>query len=395
MGESGNQSVPTGHGLDWVRRLIAFDTTSRRSNRELIDCVDDYLRGLGLSVAMTSDQHGAKANLFATLPGARGRATGGLILSGHTDVVPVDGQRWTSDPFSAELRGGRLYGRGASDMKGFLGIALGLVPAFRDMALDEPVHLALSFDEEVGCLGAPLMIADIVGRGVSPTGCIVGEPTSMKPVVAHKSIRILRCRVTGLPAHSSRTHEGVNAIEHAARIIAFIRDRGEQLRAQGSSILGFDPPFTTISVGQVEGGTASNIVAEHCEFLFEYRCLPGEDPDRLEAEIRHFIDRTIMPEMLAVHIGSQVTLEALAAVPAFASEEDSELAVLAERLTGAPPSRAAYCTEAGQFGSADIPTIICGPGSIEQAHKGDEWVSLDQLARCERFLAQVVQLARE
>nr|WP_047166156.1 acetylornithine deacetylase [Sphingomonas sp. Y57] len=385
----GADQAPSDATLDWVRRLIGFDTTSRRSNRALIDAAAEYLGAQGCDMTLTTSDDGAKANLFATLVPSSGQRTGGLVLSGHTDVVPVEGQAWTSAPFTAVLRDRRLYGRGSCDMKGFLGVALALVPAFRGMALKEPVHFALSFDEEVGCIGAPLMIADLAARAVRPRACIVGEPTLMQPVIGHKAIRLFRCRVQGRPAHASLPQEGANAIEYAARIIVFIRGLADSL---GSKPRGHDfhPPYTTMSIGQVSGGTAANIVAEHCEFVFEHRSLPDEDDDRIEQAIRSFVSREILPEMRTAYPLADVTLEQLATVPAFAGDALEPFTRLVEELTGASAGYVSYCSEAGQFREIGIPTVICGPGSIEQAHRADEWIALGQLAACERFLIDAV-----
>nr|WP_047166158.1 acetylornithine deacetylase [Sphingomonas sp. Y57] len=386
---AGEDQAPSDATVDWVRRLIGFDTTSRRSNRALIDSAAEHLGAQGCHLTLTTTDDGAKANLFATLAPPSGQRTGGLVLSGHTDVVPVDGQAWTSAPFKAVLRDGRLYGRGSCDMKGFLGVTLALVPAFRGMALTEPVHFALSFDEEVGCVGAPLMIADLAARAVRPRACIVGEPTLMQPVIGHKAIRLFRCRVHGRPAHASLPHEGANAIEFAARIMVFIRSLADSLGSK-PRCHDFHPPYTTMSIGQVSGGTAANIVAEHCEFLFEYRSLPEEDDDRIEQAIRAFISHEILPEMRAAYSRADVALERLATVPAFAADAREPFTHLVEELTGAAAGYVSYCSEAGQFSDIGIPTVICGPGSIEQAHRADEWIALDQLAACERFLIDAV-----
>ena len=381
--------MPSPASLAWIKRLIAFDTTSRNSNLELIDHVRAELERLGLDVTLTFNAKRTKANLFATLPATCGTRAGGVILSGHSDVVPVDGQDWSSDPFAAEIRGDRLYGRGACDMKGFVGVALGIIPELTTAKLAKPVHVALSFDEEVGCLGAPIMIDDLVARGVHADACIVGEPTEMQPVVAHKSIRLLRCRVRGSPAHSSRPYDGVNAITYSGRIVAFISERAESLQRSVAYDAAFDPPYTTMTVNQIGGGTAPNVVPEHCSFVFEYRSLPGGDPLALQEEVEAFIETHINPEIARHHPASGADLEVLVSVPAF--EADSALARRVGELTCAEARKVGYSTEAGQFQLAGIPTIVCGPGSIEQAHKADEWVSLAQLAKCEAFLRQITR----
>lgn len=382
--------------LDWIRRLIGFDTTSRKSNLDLIEDVRAHLEDLGLAVTLTHDDSGAKANLFATLPDRAGNLEGGIVLSGHTDVVPVDGQEWSSDPFVAEIRGTRLYGRGACDMKGFLGTAIALAPTFATMRLRRPIHFALSYDEEVGCLGAPRMIADLVARGIRPDGCVVGEPTSMKPVVAHKGIRRYRCRVRGRAAHSSRTPEGVNAIEYAARLIVMLRARMDAERNQPNADPWFDVPFTTGSVGTIQGGTAANIVAQDCEFDFECRPMPGHDTDALESEIREHIDEVLLPAMRNEHPDSTIEWKRLTSVPGLTEDEGQVLLRLARALTREDrPFKVAYATEAGQFREANIETIVCGPGSIEQAHRPDEFVELEQVAACAQFLEGVARSLSE
>ena len=378
--------------LHWIKRLIDIDTTSRRSNLDLIDEVRGYFNDLGLAVRLTHDDSGAKANLFATLPDRSGNLQGGMVLSGHTDVVPVDGQQWSSDPFAAEVRNGRLYGRGACDMKGFLGIALALAPQFAKMRLNRPIHFALSYDEEVGCLGAPRMIADIVERGIRPDGCVVGEPTGMKPVVAHKGIRQYRCRVHGRAAHSSRTPDGVNAIEYAARLIVHLRGLMDAERQKPVADPWFDIPFTTGSVGLINGGTATNVVPQDCEFQFECRPMPGHDTDGLEAGIREHIEAVLLPAMRREHPDGRIELECLASVPGLTEDEGQALLRLARALTRDDrPHKVAYATEAGQFRAANIETIVCGPGHIEQAHRPDEFVDLSQVSACERFLVGIAR----
>lgn len=378
--------------LSWIARLIAHDTTSRNSNLALIEDVRDHCRALGLPVTQTYNDERSKANLFVTIPDRTGRVTGGVVLSGHTDVVPVDGQDWSSDPFVAQIRDGRLYGRGACDMKGFLGVALALAPRFRDMSLRQPMHLALSYDEELGCLGAPVMIADLTARGVRPDSCIVGEPTGMRPIAAHKGVHQYRCSVHGRSAHSSRTPDGVNAIEYAARIITRFRAMMDAERYTPHSDPAFDVPFTTGSVGKIQGGTAANIVAQDCEFVFDCRPMPGYDVGRLEQALETYIAEDVLPEMQAEHPDAAVVLERLVSVPGLLGRDESALLALAMTLARVDrPAKVAYSTEAGQFAEADIDTIVCGPGDIAQAHRPNEYVALDQIATCERFLMHVAE----
>src|SRR5690606_22751981 len=281
--------------VDWIKKLISYDTTSRESNLELIGFIGDYLATQGLEPVLTYDDTGKKANLFATVPSQSGATTGGIVLSGHTDVVPVDGQNWASDPFKPEIRDGKLFGRGACDMKGFIGVTLHLLPLILKTPLAQPIHLAYSYDEEIGCVGAPVMIADLVKRGVNPSGCVVGEPTSMRTIVAHKGINVYRCRVHGHAAHSSLTPKGLNAIEYAARIICAIRDLADEFKAKGPYDQAFDVPFTTMQTSMIRGGIALNTVPDLCEFEFEYRNLPGLFPDAILQKVRDYIDQNILP----------------------------------------------------------------------------------------------------
>ena len=376
---------------DWLARLIAFDTTSRHSNLSLIHHVADALEGHGLKPWLAHNADHSKANLFVTIPAANGSTEGGLVLSGHTDVVPVDGQDWSSDPFCADIRNGRLYGRGSCDMKGFIAAVLAAVPAMQAARLQRPLHIALSYDEEVGCLGAPVMLAALQERGLNPQHCVVGEPTSMRMVVAHKGINTFRCRVHGKNAHSSLTPYGVNAIEYAAKLIVFINALAADLAYKQQQDNAFDVPFSTLSVGRIRGGTAVNIIPNLCEFEFDYRNLPHIDPLGIVEPIRRHIETVLQPQMQAVDADSRIDLEALHQVPALDSSDQAELHALIGTLADETVRhKVAYATEGGQFQQAGIPTVICGPGSIEQAHKADEFIELTQLVRCERFLQTLI-----
>ncbi|CAJ0804326.1 Acetylornithine deacetylase [Ralstonia psammae] len=378
--------------LDWTNKLVSFDTTSRGSNLALIETVRDYLRGLGLESHLSHNDDGNKANLFATIPAADGSVQGGIVLSGHTDVVPVDGQKWDSNPFVPEVRDGKLYGRGTCDMKGFIASSLALVPSLLQARLREPVHLALSYDEEVGCVGAPRMIEDLIARGIKPAGCIVGEPTSMRPIIAHKGINAYRCRVHGRAAHSSLTPQGVNAIEYAARIICFVRDLADEFRAKGPFDDAFDVPFTTASTGLIHGGIALNTIPALCELVFEFRNLPGVDAPAIRARVEHYVRETIEPAMQREHPDARIELDEIAAAPSLDASEQAAITQLVRVLTEDNDKRkVAYGTEAGLFQRAGIPAVLCGPGDIEQAHKANEFVELAQLDACDRFLAKVAR----
>ncbi len=376
--------------LAWLDRLTAIDTTSRNSNLGLIETVRDDLRAQGLDPWLSSNAEGTKANLFCTLPAQDGGTQGGIALSGHTDTVPVDGQNWTSDPFTLTERAGKLYARGSCDMKGFIACALGLVPEFMAMPRAKPLHLALSYDEEVACIGAPVMLADLQQRGVKVDGCIVGEPTSMQPVVAHKGLNAYRCRVHGKAAHSSLTPQGCNAIEHAAQLICAIREMAEAWRANGPFDEFYDVPYSTITTNLIGGGIAMNTIPQLCEFTYEFRNLPVLSPAQIQGRIDSYIQDQMLPRMQREFPGARVEIENLAAAPGLDASEQAAITQLVRALTqDASVRKVAYGTEAGLFQGAGIPTVVCGPGSIEQAHKVDEFVEIDQLQLCEKFLRQV------
>jgi len=376
----------------WLDRLVAFDTVSRHSNLGLIESVRDALRGHGLEPWLDLNAEGNKANLFCTLPAQDGSTQGGIALSGHTDVVPVDGQEWASDPFRLTEREGRLYGRGSCDMKGFIAASLALVPEFLAMPRQQPLHLAFSYDEEVACLGAPLMLAELQRRGIRVDGCVVGEPTSMKPVVAHKGLNAYRCRVHGKAAHSSLTPQGCNAIEHAARLICHIRDLAEAWRAEGPFDQFYDVPYTTIGTNLISGGIAMNTIADACEFTYEFRNLAAITPQQVQARIQGYVQDELLPRMRREFPGASVEIEQLAGAPGLEASEQAAITQLVRALTRDEAVRkVAYGTEAGLFQGAGIATVVCGPGSIEQAHKPDEFIEWDQLAQCEQFLRRLAQ----
>jgi acetylornithine deacetylase len=384
-------SPPTPVSLPWVERLVSIDTTSRVPNLGLIEMVRDALAARGIVSTLTHDPREGWANLFATVPAHDGSTDGGIVLSGHTDVVPVDGQNWDSDPFRPEIRDGRLYGRGTCDMKGFIGTALALLPDMQAARLAKPIHFALSYDEEIGCVGAPLLIADLQKRGLAPSGCIVGEPSSMRPIIAHKGINTYHCCVRGHAAHSSLTPKGLNAIEYAARLICHIRDIADQFRAEGPFDDLYDVPFTTAQTSLIQGGNAINTVPAECRFSFEFRNLPTLDPDQIFARIDAYARETLLPRMQREHPNASIEFSKIAAAPGLDATEQAAITQLVRALTGDQDKRkVAYGTEAGLFALAGIPSVVCGPGDIEQAHKPNEYVSLDQLDACERFLRKFI-----
>lgn len=378
--------------LAWplIRALVGFPTVSRDSNLALLDWVEDYLAGHGIASTRTYDDERRKANLWATLPARDGNATrGGIVLSGHTDVVPVDGQPWDSDPFEAVVRGDRVVGRGVTDMKGFCATALAIVPELTRRGLKRPVHFALSYDEEVGCIGVRRLIADIAAKGIAPLGCIVGEPTGMQIVLAHKGRRSWRCRVRGHEAHSSLPTHGVNAVEIACETVAYIAKRARDFRDAGARDEAYDVPYTTAHVGVIHGGTAVNIVPRDCWFDFELRYLPLDDPDDFTADVEAFA-RRFLPAMHAVDAGTYVAFDALSSMPGMDTSDGSPIATLAHALSAdAGATKVSFGTEAALFDGNGIATVVCGPGHIAQAHQPNEWIAIAQLAQCEAFMRRL------
>jgi acetylornithine deacetylase len=377
--------------IDILARLVAFDTTSAKSNLALIGWVADYLDRRGIAVTLTHDDAGEKANLFATIgPVERG----GVMLSGHTDVVPVAGQDWESEPFALTRRGDRLFGRGSADMKGFIAASLAALPEFLAHPLATPIHFAFSYDEEVGCFGAPRLIEKLPEGAARPKLVIIGEPTLMRVVTAQKGCTVFATTVTGLETHSSATHRGVNAIVAAGEIIAALERLAEEHRAAPRPESGFEPPYTTFSVGTIGGGTAQNIVPRSCRFTWEYRLVPWDDGAAIERRIAEFIEGDLLPRLRRVHPGAAVTTERLADVPALAPAHHSPAEELARRLTGDNSTGAiAFATEAGLFQRAAIPAVVCGPGSIAQAHQPNEYIDIAQIDAAMDFMRRLARWA--
>jgi acetylornithine deacetylase len=381
--------------VEMLARLVAHRTVSKDSNLGLIEDVRAYLAGHGIQSRLVPNDDGTKANLVATIGP---RVDGGVVLSGHTDVVPVEGQPWSSDPFALTERDGRLYGRGSSDMKGFIAVALALAPRFQAMDLARPLHLCLSYDEEIGCFGAPHAIA-LFGKELPRASlCIVGEPTMMRVVIAHKGICSNTAEARGLEAHSSAPHLGSNAIVHMGRFLVFLDELQRELIAEGAARalpgVEFDPPYTTVGIGRIDGGTIVNIVPRDCHLAWELRPLPGVDAEAIFARAQAKaaeIDAAMKKESA----GAYFRIGKYAWIPACRPEPDGLAQKIAMELTGAnAPATVSFGTEAGQFQSAGISTVICGPGDIAVAHKTDEYTTRDQLAQCESFLTKLAAWAR-
>ncbi|MBB2927869.1 acetylornithine deacetylase [Paraburkholderia silvatlantica] len=372
-----------------LERLIGFATVSRDSNLELIAFIESYLAGLGVECELFHNAQRTKANLFATI-GPRDR--GGIVLSGHTDVVPVDGQAWTVEPFRLTGKNGRLYGRGTADMKSFIACVLAAVPAFLRAPLVMPVHLAFSYDEEIGCLGVRPMLAELAQRAHAPRLCLIGEPTELKPVLGHKGKLAMRCHVKGAACHSAYAPYGVNAIQYAARLINKLEAIGDELARPEYRDARFDPPFSTLQTGVVKGGRALNIVPAECEFDFEVRTVPGFDALTVADDLKRYAESELVPKMRAVRADTGIRFEALNAYPGLATPPESEVAQLLARLCESSDfGTVAFGTEGGLYAQAGIPTVVCGPGSMDQGHKPDEFVTLDQLDRCDAMLMRLAQ----
>jgi acetylornithine deacetylase len=377
--------------IEMLGRLVAFDTTSVNSNLEMISYMDDFLKALGIESRLTFNEDKSKANLWATI-GPKDK--GGIVLSGHTDVVPVKGQEWSSDPFKMVRCGSKLYGRGTSDMKGFIACAMAHAGdmAWRD--LETPIHFAFSYDEEIGCLGVRELIKDMAENLPLPVAVIVGEPTLMQIIGGNKGGRGFITKVHGVDGHSSQPALGANAIMAAARIASFLEDLQKRLRDNADPNNGFVPPYTTIDLGLISGGTAHNIIPALCEFNWGFRGLPTDDIDALEAEVRQFIDEKIVPSLKTISPDAGVTTTMRIDVPALLPDDGSPAESLIRHLTGLNQSgRVSYGTEAGRFQKAGVPGVIFGPGSIEQAHIPDEFIEVEQMEACSDFIGKLVDWA--
>ncbi|MBA2126462.1 acetylornithine deacetylase [Hyphomicrobium methylovorum] len=376
--------------VELLARLIAFDTTSHRNNLGIVAFIEDYLLQHGVTSRRVVSADGEKASLFATIGPA---VEGGVALSGHTDVVPVVGQTWTSDPFTMRAADGRLYGRGTADMKGFIAAVLAAVPDFNARNLKTPIHLAFSYDEEIGCIGVRPMLAEFSRTLPKPRMVIVGEPTSMQVVDAHKGPVRWQVDIKGRAAHSSMAPLGVNAITYAARLITEL-ERIEAKLKRDPRDTRFDPPYATLQVTKLEGGTASNIIPINAVFGFEIRALPGLDPDVIERELRAFAENVCLPEMRATAPEADIVITRTNMVPPFGADPASDVVALALKLSGQNETyTVSYATEAGLFQDAGAPAVVCGPGDIAQAHTADEWIAESEIAKCMTFLRRLGEWA--
>jgi acetylornithine deacetylase len=379
--------------IDILERLVSFASVSARSNLDLIQWIRDYLADHEIRSDLVPAPDGQpKANLWASIGPD---APGGLVLSGHTDVVPVEGQPWSSDPFTLISRDGRLYGRGTSDMKGFIALCLALVPEMLARPLKVPIHFAFSYDEEVGCLGAPHLIAELGRRFPKPALAIIGEPTELKLGTRHKGCYSFETEVTGRDGHSSQTHKGANAIVAAAEIVAELDRIAEALKHSAFNDANFEPPYPTINVGRIEGGTAVNIIARHCAVHWDFRATPGADPQLVLPQLEAFVAGTILPRLRRVAPEATIVTRPRAHVPPLADEPGGAAETLVKFLTGANQTVGlAFATEAGQFQKAGLSAIVCGPGSILQAHQPDEFIELSQMKAGEAFLRKLIAWAQ-
>jgi acetylornithine deacetylase len=385
-------SIQAPSSIEMLKRLVAFDTTSRNSNLELIQYIQGYLDEFGVTSTLVPNVEGTKANLFATIGP---EAEGGIVLSGHTDVVPIDGQPWETDPGTLhEKPDGYLYARGTCDMKGFIAAALSHVPAFRKAELKVPMHFAFSYDEEIGCLGAHSLAERLVGAVPRPRAVIVGEPTMMGVVNAQNAGGGINATFTGFEAHSSMTHLGVSAIHFAGDFIHWLNELQVELAERKHPHLDTVPNHTTINVGIITGGTAGNILARECTLNWGYRTLPGDDPWEVQRRAESYIAELLLPKMKAKHPDANITLKRRSFVPGLLPQENEEAAKLALQWTGGNRTYAVpYGTEAGIFRSHGIPTVICGPGDISQAHQPNEFVAKSQMDACDAFLGKLIRWA--
>ena len=383
-------ATPAEATITEITNLITFDTTSRDTNLPLIDHVEARLQAAGIESRRIPNPEGTKANLLATIPAADGTTTGGIVLSGHTDVVPVDGQDWSSDPFAPEIRDGKYFARGSADMKSFIGVILSRLEALKSAKLREPLHLAFSYDEEIGCVGAISLVEAITEEGLAPRGCIVGEPSSMRVIRGHKSMNVFRVEFHGVAAHSSLTTEGVNAIAYASEFVAFVHAVAAEFRTEGPFDEAYVVPFTSVTANTFTGGIAVNTIPAEATVQFEFRSLGSVDREALIGRFRAEAER-LGRAMAAENETAGVDFTIEAEAPGCETPADADIVSLAANWGGiATDDKVTYGTEAGLFSEAGIPTVVCGPGDIAQAHAPDEFIELEQIAACESFVDALI-----
>lgn len=376
----------------WLTKLIGYNTISNGSNLQMIEAMEAWFKLHDIPChVIRGPRRMSKANLFATIPAQHGETQGGILLSGHTDVVPVVGQPWDTDPFTATEKDGRIYGRGTCDMKGFIAVLLALVPEFKTLPLVKPIHFSFSYDEEVGCLGIAFLLAHLKKTGIKPEGCIVGEPSSMRPIIGEKGRQVYHCQIQGLAAHASLINRGCNAIDYASRLICYIKKQANAFIAKGPFDPDFDLPYTTIATTIVSGGIASNVIPGNCELIFEVRYLPDFPVQKLRNHIENYIRKRLLPDMKKSYPQAAIYLSQTSDAAAFNAEDNATITRVLRRITGVDTRlKVSYTTEAGLFAEAGIPTIICGPGNIEQAHRPNEFISIEQLRLCEHMFRQII-----
>ena len=380
--------------IDLLSQLISFDTTSCNSNLNLIDFTQNYLQKRGIKSEFAFDESKQKANLFATIAGPENIP--GIVFSGHTDVVPVTDQNWTKSPFKSLIENDKLYGRGSTDMKGFIAVCLALTEEIQQADLKQPIHFAFSYDEEVGCLGVRTLLEKLKQREFIPSACIVGEPTSMQTIRAHKGKISQRCHVHGHSCHSSRIDEGLNAVEYAAQIITYLHELSLRIEQDGPFDEEFTPSYTSVHTGPVNGGTVLNIVPEYCTFDFEFRNIPEHNGQKLFQEVKDYAEKSLLPRMKKKNLKAKIEFQELSEIPAFNSQTDLPLTQLCLSLSPFDTAgKISFGTEAGLFQNLGMQAIVCGPGDINQAHKPDEFIELSQLQACNRFLKQTIHNATQ
>lgn len=379
--------------VEWLTQLIRFNTVSSNTNIPLIKAIDEWFKLNQIESHIIIGPTEDKANLFATIPAITGETNGGLLLSGHTDVVPVIGQKWDSDPFIAREHEGKIYGRGTSDMKGFVAVLLALLPDLKKLKLIKPVHFAFTSDEEIGCFGADCLVEFLQKAKIHPEGCIIGEPSSMQPIVGEKARRLYQCTVKGKAVHSSLASQGCNAIEYASRLIGYISTLARYTRDQGPFDEDFDVPFTTITTNLIHGGNAANIIPDTCQFIMELRYIKQFPVEDFSNQIKNYIDTELLPEMQENCPRAEIDIELIADAPGFNASENAAITRIVRAVTGVKKqAKVSYATESGIFQRMGIPSLICGPGDIEQAHTPNEFITIEQLHHCEKVLQNIIHL---